>query len=252
MGTIFNYFLIHGWVPLHPEIRQGWNGVSWTLSLELFFYLCFNQLFKKLSIYPTKNLILVSLILYLIYAVLTVYSGIKHLTNFQDILYYFPVPRIFEFIYGMIMAILIYSKPKVFFVKPTISWLVLIASITLGAKLIGPNHRFPAEFNTIAIPAFCLLIWSYSIVDIRGVKSWLHAKIFYQLGEESYSLYISHVVLLAGFGWALWALKVSGSNPLGGEVLTFTFMFACLGVARFLHIFVEIPTQKLILKFFKR
>jgi len=252
LGTLLNYLLIHGWIPLHPNIRQGWNGVSWTLSLEFFFYICFNVLFKNLYRCNPKNLMSVSLILYSIYTVSTIYSGINHLTNFQDVLYYFPVPRIFEFIYGMIMAILIYSKPKVLFVRPTVSWLVLIISIVTGAELIGLKHGFPAEFNLIAIPGFCLLIWSYALTDIRGKKSVLHAKLFYELGEESYALYISHVVLLAGFGWGLWALKINGSNPLGGEVLTFTFIFACLGVARFLHTFVELPTQKLLLRFFSR
>ena len=38
--TIFSQlFLVHGWIPFHPQIRQGLNGVSWTLSLEFFFYL---------------------------------------------------------------------------------------------------------------------------------------------------------------------------------------------------------------------
>jgi peptidoglycan/LPS O-acetylase OafA/YrhL len=37
-GTIANFFLMQDWVPGHPNIRQAWNGVSWTLSCELFLY----------------------------------------------------------------------------------------------------------------------------------------------------------------------------------------------------------------------
>jgi len=27
VGTLASFFLLHGWVPGHPEIRQAWNGV---------------------------------------------------------------------------------------------------------------------------------------------------------------------------------------------------------------------------------
>jgi peptidoglycan/LPS O-acetylase OafA/YrhL len=35
--VISNFLLTQAWIPLHPEIRQGLNGVSWTLSVEFFF-----------------------------------------------------------------------------------------------------------------------------------------------------------------------------------------------------------------------
>src|SRR5436305_1921821 len=43
-----NLFLVQAWWP-QPDVYFGFNAVSWSLSCEVFFYLCFPLLFRWIS-----------------------------------------------------------------------------------------------------------------------------------------------------------------------------------------------------------
>lgn len=55
-GSILNLFLLQAWLPNNKSILSSWNGVSWSLSVEMFFYItapilfCFLLRFKSLKI----------------------------------------------------------------------------------------------------------------------------------------------------------------------------------------------------------
>jgi peptidoglycan/LPS O-acetylase OafA/YrhL len=40
-GALLTPLLMQSWIPLQSHVRQSWNGVSWTLSCEAFFYIMF-------------------------------------------------------------------------------------------------------------------------------------------------------------------------------------------------------------------
>lgn len=247
-GTISNTLLVHGWIPLNPNIRQGWNGVSWTLSLEFFFYLSFSSLYSKLKNFSNKNLIFLGISLYSGYVVLIGFSSISHNNNMQDMLYFLPLPRIFEFIYGIILAFWLSRTSTKFIAKRVYAWIVLFATLILAIKAIPSDNIFFAEINCIAIPGFLLLILSYAQKDILGKNSILNKKIFQKFGEESYALYISHVVILSGFCFALNRLSIHGISRIAGSIMTIFFLLGCMTAARILHDLIEKPTQVWILK----
>ena len=77
-STLLNIFLLHDWIVGQPEIRQAWNGVSWALSCEFFFYLSAPLLFMCLiSKCSQRSLILLMGLLWLILFCITVI----HLTS---------------------------------------------------------------------------------------------------------------------------------------------------------------------------
>ena len=247
-GTISNSLLVHGWIPLNPNIRQGWNGVSWTLSLEFFFYLTFGSLYSKLKNSSNKKLIFLGISFYLVYVALIGLSSLTHNNNMQDMLYFLPLPRIFEFIYGIILAFWLSRTSSKLIVKRNYAWIVLISSLMLAIKIIPSDHIFFAEFNCIAIPGFLLLIFSYAQRDLLGKKSILNKKIFQRFGEESFALYISHVVILSAFCFALNRLSIHGTSRIAGSIMTIFFLLGCMTVARILHDLIEKPTQAWFLK----
>jgi peptidoglycan/LPS O-acetylase OafA/YrhL len=108
LGTVANFLLIHGWIPGHPDIRQAWNGVSWTLSCEFFFYLLAPALFLALDRrrYDVSLMWLFASLFILAFG-LSLIGSIRGWNWFLDVLIYHPAPRMFEFALGAYGALLL-------------------------------------------------------------------------------------------------------------------------------------------------
>ena len=57
-GTLLNALLLHDLTVGQPEVRQAWNGVSWSLSCEFCFYLAAPFLFRRLHDRPVQTIAL--------------------------------------------------------------------------------------------------------------------------------------------------------------------------------------------------
>jgi peptidoglycan/LPS O-acetylase OafA/YrhL len=101
-GTVANIFLVHDWLPKHANIRQGWNGVSWTLSCEFFFYLCAPFIFPK--ILTRWSAVGIGLIYLCVLFIVSIASHYQMLT-LLDIFAYHPLPHLLEFIIGAAAAV---------------------------------------------------------------------------------------------------------------------------------------------------
>jgi peptidoglycan/LPS O-acetylase OafA/YrhL len=248
--TIFaQLLLVHGWIPFHPAIRQGLNGVSWTLSLEFFFYLMFIPIYKRLVLKSNQALLAICIVLYSTYGLFVFITMLDHSADIKDLIWYYPPFRIPEFIYGMTLAILIRRKATHLKVIPAwISVSAFVIAITLYSKLIVNADRYSAQYNFLLIPFFLFMVWSFAAQDITGYKSLMNRKIFVWLGEESYSLYISHAILLGIFTYALHNLGGSVENPRAGDLITLCFLMCSMTFARLLHAIIEIPCQSYLKK----
>ncbi len=105
-GTVANFLLLHDWLPLHPEVRQAWNGVSWTLSCEFFFYLLAPFIFPlmlRASAEWTFLSITAILACLLLVAICAAHEGWGAVLDF---LFYHPLPRLAEFLLGASGAML--------------------------------------------------------------------------------------------------------------------------------------------------
>ncbi len=168
------------------------NGVSWTLTYELFFYFLFSFAF----IIPNKKLAFYLGIIYSILIILVPLSGYTaYNKNVWISLLYFPMNV--EFFMGVSIALFI-SKISARLSVP----LIIIGSLLFLAAGIASNNGYqflPNVFNRVlffGIPAFLIIT---GIVKLELSKKIAVHNILLTLGGASYSLYLIHLPLVAAF-----------------------------------------------------
>ncbi len=181
---VSTYFLFPG----HTMV----NGVSWTLSYEIFFYLLFSFAF----LIPNKKWAFWLAMLYAVAIILIQLSGnsFENGNNWINLLTY---PMNVEFFMGVLAAVIIPRIPQKMSVP-----LVIAGSILFLAAAVFFNNGFyllPNTFNRVVIfgiPSFFIIT---GIVKLELTKQKAVHNIFLLLGESSYSLYLVHLPLLFAF-----------------------------------------------------
>ncbi|MFZ3279810.1 acyltransferase family protein [Pseudomonas sp.] len=207
-----NLTLIQAWVPL-----QSWqasiNAVSWSISVEVFFYLLFPFLANKFQTHWKHIFIAESLILIaLIYIALT--QNFNEDINRSSLLYFFPPARLFEFTAG-IAAYHIAQKLSVMDLSiikrhgtmvEVVALLVSASNIALskylafGQSILGTGVTIYINAAWSAL-AFAFTILVFSISSGRITKMLCFAPLTF-LGEASFALYLCHyptIYLISSF-----------------------------------------------------
>ncbi len=161
------------------------NGVSWTLSYELFFYFIFSLAFlirNKLAIWVLS-------IAYVLVLIAVPFTGYNFVTgnNWKNLALF---PMNLEFFMGIIAALII---PKInrqlgiaFLITGTVGFLT-------SALLFNNGYTLNSLFNRVVlfgIPSFFIIAGIVRYELDRKIK--VHNKLVL-LGEASYSLYLLHL-----------------------------------------------------------
>ncbi|MFF7182178.1 acyltransferase family protein [Streptomyces sp. NPDC008121] len=223
------------------------NAVTWTLSVEAFFYLCFPLLYWVLSRCSSRLLMAFSVLSVAATAatrLLTVRYDFSPET--ERFIVASPLSMTSMFVMGLCAALLVRRGWK-----PPFGVGVALA-LTAGSVLlcwfwlrhpdavpgIAPKY---GVFDTLLMPAFTLLIVTTTLRDVRGGRSLLRSRPLVKLGEWSFAFYISHVVVLR-------ALSHLGMVPSPGlrrdAVEVLTVAVATVVVAAILHECVEKPAER--------
>lgn len=179
IGTIFL-------LPGHTMV----NGVSWTLSFELFFYLLFSIAF----LLPNKKL---AFVLSMLYALVIIGIGVAGY-NFEQGNKWINLishPMNVEFFMGVLAAVLIPRISKGLALPLLITGSLLFL---LGGILFNQNFTLlPTAFNRVVLfgmPSFFIIT---SLVKFELSKHINVHNILLSLGEASYSLYLLHLPIIA-------------------------------------------------------
>ncbi|MGI8582240.1 MAG: acyltransferase family protein [Chitinophagaceae bacterium] len=169
------------------------NGVSWTLSYEIFFYLLFSLSFFLLK--KTGSFYIA--ILYAVIIILLPVSGYNFETG-NSWLSFITYPMNVEFFMGVLAAVLI---PKIS--NKIAIPLIITGSITFLISAICYNLNYYLVTNTFnrvllfGIPAFLLITGLVKYELANKIKVFA---ICLMLGEASYSLYLIHLpIVVASF-----------------------------------------------------
>ncbi|CAB5279523.1 putative acyltransferase [Burkholderia multivorans] len=201
------FALLQAWIP-NPEIYFAMNGSAWTLSVELFFYMCFPVLCPIIRRAPRITAFAS------ITAVLTYAFIMSHATHGLDqagLYSVIPFSRIAEFVVGAAVAELRFARTSM---KPSASfagaieilllvlvvvWNYLIGSTWEGAAAVVGTALATLWRHTGSMPVFALLLYFYSFN--KGIISrLLSSKALIILGETSFALYLVQLPMMRFIG----------------------------------------------------
>lgn len=192
--VILNLALLQSYVP-DIGVNFSFNGVAWTLSLELSFYLFF-LLIRRLT---TGRIFFLFLVLYgtkLLLETIWVLFNIKYLAHW--LFFICPIFRLPEFLLGVLMC-RVYCKDSQVFI-----WFRVdpIAIIILTILTIGVcRYYFPSDaiYLYSTVPSFFGFLLLLSCLGKENNKSnYLSNKILLFLGDASFSIYLIHQPIFNG------------------------------------------------------
>jgi peptidoglycan/LPS O-acetylase OafA/YrhL len=185
--------LLQSWIPKHV---MDYNYVSWSLSVETFFYLIFPFL---VIVIPKRKLSTIALIgagIWLFSLIALIYfKNQGYSLLFTD---YFPLLHVNGFICGVIAGYFFIEYRQ--FCINNRKWLLLsfLVLTAIAVTMIASHSNFIRHYyhNGLFVPLFLSLIVYLSSLDDNGfLKRVLSNKVLQYLGEISYGIYILQVAL---------------------------------------------------------
>ena len=212
------------------------NGVSWTLTYELFFYLLF---VIALSV-PHKKYTLLLLFAYFIFLLIVPIIIPTISENQNSIIQLLVFPMNIEFLLGIFVVLFLDSFAQKFCIPILIIGICLFIVSTIISYM--NLHIFNSLYNRVllfGLPSFFIIL---SLVKYELAFSIKSHNLLLKLGDASYSIYLFHLPLVAAFFKIIAKLHIN--NPIGLTVLSFgLFIIICyLGII--IYKWIEEPLIK--------
>ncbi|MEE6257424.1 acyltransferase family protein [Plantactinospora sonchi] len=236
-AALANLFLVQAWLPVDGYFYSI-NNVSWSISCEMFFYLCLPFVLPLLR--RTPSWLLYGIVVGMPLLILAMWPGQQLLPEqtrwwFTQI---FPIVRSFEFWIG-----------------------VAAAELMLRGKWRGPNlllstglfvliwvacmEWIRAElWTTVLALGYILVITSAAAADTQGRWSPLRSRPMRWLGEVSFAFYLVHVFLIKAI--LRFAGHTGGFSGWWGPVVAILLLLVSLVAAGLLFRFVETPMMRVL------
>ncbi|MEV4438973.1 acyltransferase [Streptomyces sp. NPDC049577] len=238
--ALSNLTLTQAYVPNRTDVWFGYNGVSWSLSCEFFFYFTFPFIIPLIRRF-SKRLLWATVVLGNLFVVAypAFTQNIKHATGWDAkfFLYMLPPMRLMEFVIGIALALLVKQG----------AWRGpgMVVSVALScAAVFGLARVVPYDFHwsaTTVIP-YTLTIAAAARADVKGDPSPFRNQYIVYLGEVSFAFYLVHEMVI--FSSNYFFQQHHFVLPLtlhAGLVVSVSLLGAVL-----LHEYVEKPGVKLL------
>ncbi|WP_442544881.1 acyltransferase family protein [Arthrobacter sp. KN11-1C] len=252
LTAIATLFMLQAWVPLE-SVYFGMNGPSWSLSDEAFFYALFPWISRRITAASRSKVLLGCLGLYFGIAFITLVGHVL-IRGGPTVAFFYvsPLYRLWEFILGIVLAVFVKAGWRLRLgLRSAGAITVLCYFGTVGLSVgitqrIGPLAQFgmkslPSDLaSLIMIPAFMLLIAAAATAELSGRTSHLRSPMFVRLGQWSFALYLSHLVLVTGLSIIL---PHTDSPSLNAIKATAT-LAAAIFISGILYQYVEHPLNQ--------
>ncbi len=238
-SVLANLLLVHAWAP--PPLNTL-NGVSWSLSVEAFFYalapaiiVASRRLPRRTFLLSAGALVLVTLVIRL------VWSSFERGGETNYYLYEQPALRLGEFVVGVVIAALVRDgwRPRI----PMTAAIGLALAVVLAMSM--PHRDLPGAVpEIILLPCFAVLIAAAAGADLRRVPGLLTHRWLVYAGELSFAFYLVHGQVLSLVGRQVTQFP---TKPVGATYVLGALALATVA-AMLLHHLVEKPAQRRIVK----
>ncbi len=201
--SVLVLIMLQAWVPM---AALGWNGPAWAVSVEIFFYMLFPRLLRRLVWISNRGLFSIALagwMLALVAAFVYVWLQPDHAeaNSSTDFLFwlsalkFFPLVRLPEFIVGLACGYWFLRgghNPKL--ATPLVLGGTGVALVTTAFSHLIP---YPVMHTGLYVPAFAAIICGLAFRP--GWASFLEWRWLLLLGESSYCLYLLHAIIMGMF-----------------------------------------------------
>lgn len=243
--------LVQAWFP-YSSVHYSYNGVSWSLSCEAFFYLAFPLFAPHLLRWGWVRLrrLVGAVSLALVAAAALVMAVVPQLA-WEALLYVNPAYRLGEFVIGVALAAAVrngWHAPVSLRTAVQVTLALHVALLLLvGTSLSGGPSQLPLVVtDLVMLPAFCLIVSAAATDAVLGRATVLSGGTWIRLGEWSFALYLVHELVLR-------ALHRYVSADTGTAVLqTLLSLAIAVGLSAALHHGVERPCDARLRAFFRR
>ncbi|SCL32582.1 Peptidoglycan/LPS O-acetylase OafA/YrhL, contains acyltransferase and SGNH-hydrolase domains [Micromonospora nigra] len=238
VAALENLLLVQAWDP-RPGYFYSINTVSWSLSCELFFYLCLPLVLPVL--HRTRSAVLWTVVVAVPLVILALWPG-QVLVPEESRWWFtqvFPLVRSTEFWMGVAAAELMrrghWRGPG----------LPLAGVIFVGVWVVTSQWVRAELWAAVLSAAYLLVITAAARADVRGDRSPLRARPMVWLGEVSFAFYLVHVFVI------MTLLRLTGDWGTGlpgwwGPLAVVGFLLLTLALAALLHRYVETPMMRLL------
>ncbi|MEV4478328.1 acyltransferase family protein [Micromonospora coxensis] len=235
-AALENLVLVQAWDPT-PGYFYSINTVSWSLSCELFFYLCLPLVLPALRRAPAGLLWAVVVAVPLVIVALWPGQLLVPKESTWWFTQIFPLVRSTEFWLGVAAAELLrrgrWRGPA----------LPLASAIFVATWVIAAQWIRAELWAAILSAAYVLVIAAAADADVRGRRSpWRHPRMVW-LGEVSFAFYLVHVLVMVT------VLRAAGHLGVGlpgwwGPLAVLGFLAVNLVLAGLMHRWVETPMMR--------
>lgn len=229
-------FLTHAW---GTSSELTFNYPSWSISAEWFAYLCF-PITLYLALKARQQPLLVLLVAAFLFVILANVSQIYLNTGIIQLTHNFGILRILpEFTAGV----------GLYMLGRRIQLSALMTNITLLVSLMGIIGILVLQLSPLlVVPLFALIIFATAELSRNRAAParFLENRTFMYLGEISYSLYMTHVLVFTVYFNGLdRLLGTDVTSAYSLPIWAFSFVIVLIVAAVGYHI-VEVPGRELI------
>jgi peptidoglycan/LPS O-acetylase OafA/YrhL len=186
-GFLLNLLLLQAWF---PNYALSFNIPSWSISVELFFYICFPFLFNNfLKKFSLKIVIISSVIFWIIMQlILNLYYSSVYFDFSKSIhknfLFYNPVFNLSSFLIGCLAGLIFKTKK---YPQKNYDFIVILL-ILLTTFCVIKFHNFLLQNGLLSIN-FALIILTLSLNNGYITRVFKNKRLVY-LGDISFALYL--------------------------------------------------------------
>jgi mycarose O-acyltransferase len=244
--AIENLFLLQSWSP-HLSTEISVNPVSWSLSCEALFYLCFPYLLRVVERVRLSRLwwwiAAITVVQLLIPSFATaVFPNTPVPVWAQSsesqfwFIYVLPPIRMLDFIVGIMLARIVINRGRL----PFNLWQASVVAV--GAYVLASYIPWTYALVVVWVLPAGLLIAAAARADVEGTRSPFRGRVMVFLGEISFAFYLWHrLVITYGHHWL-------GATRSFGTVAAIAVVLAFLGtnilLSWLLFTLVEKPMMK--------
>jgi peptidoglycan/LPS O-acetylase OafA/YrhL len=241
---LLNLFMIQSWI---PDKALSYNYPSWSLSVEMFFYICFPFLMNLYYLRVKLDNIIVGVVIFCII------SQILFQLLFYNIIaipywtindcYYLPILHLNEFLVGNLAGILFMEKYKQIKLNTLILYLGVFIIVGLLLKYpIGINYH-----NGFLAILFAIILILMSISNDFICRKFASKQLVF-LGEISYGFYIFQIPIMKIF-------SDSRIHKITGLTIDLPSMFLIrlsilIGISALSYLWIEKPLRDYLKRLF--